>query len=714
LSAAGFPGNSFGQNQNMPAVVFVGVMGVSVMTDRKSGPAKKEQVKIEQLRERLREHNHKYYVLDEPSVPDAEYDRLFSQLKELEQRYPDLITPDSPTQRVGAQPLTGFSQVAHRLPMLSLDNVFNEEELCAFDKRVRDRLDNSMEVEYVCEPKLDGIAVSLLYEHGLLVQGATRGDGQTGENITQNIRTIATIPLKLRGANYPALLEVRGEVFMPKAGFEAFNRLAGEHGEKVFVNPRNAAAGSLRQLDPAITATRPLDIFCYGAGYVEGGQLPPCHYEVLQALGNWGLKVNPEIRKAIGPGQCQEYHDDMLAKRDQLPYEIDGLVYKVNDLESRQRVGFVSRAPRWATAYKFPAQEEITRLLDVEFQVGRTGAITPVARLEPVFVGGVTVSNATLHNMDEVERMDIRIGDSVVVYRAGDVIPKVVRVLREKRPPKARVITLPGQCPVCGSDIEKAEGEVVARCTGGLFCQAQVKEAIKHFASRKAMDIDGLGDKLVEQLVDEGMVKNVADLFQLDVAAVAGLERMGQKSAQNLIEALEKCKQTQLPRFLFALGIRETGEATALSLANHYGTLEQLMAADEASLQQVNDVGPVVAHYISVFFGQVHNLEIIERLREAGICWPDGIIRAESELPLAGQTFVLTGTLSTLTRDQAKQYLQQLGAKVSGSVSGKTSCVVAGEKAGSKLAKAESLRVKVINEQELIDMMCGHGVDVGQ
>lgn len=667
---------------------------------------------IEQLRAELREHNYRYYVLDNPSVPDAEYDRLFRQLQQLEREHPELITADSPTQRVGDRPLDEFAEVQHRVPMLSLDNVFNEEELIAFDRRVRERLETEDEIEYVCEPKLDGLAVSVRYEHGVLVQGATRGDGQTGEDITQNIRTIHSLPLKLHGSGYPATLEVRGEVFMPKAGFDEMNRRAAEKGEKVFVNPRNAAAGSLRQLDPRMTAQRPLDMYVYGIGHVEGGVLTDTHFGNLQLLKQWGLRINPETRLAVGAKALQQYHDEMLARRNALAYEIDGIVYKVNAIKLQKELGFVSRAPRWATAHKFPAQEEMTRLLDVEFQVGRTGAITPVARLEPVFVGGVTVSNATLHNMDEVARMDVRVGDTVIIHRAGDVIPKVAKVVLEKRPAHAQPVQLPTHCPVCGSDIIKPEGEAVARCSGGLYCPAQVKEAIKHFASRKAMDVEGLGDKLVEQLVDLGLIAHVSDLYKLTVDQVAAMERMGQKSAQNLIDALEKSKHTTLPRFLFALGIREVGEATALTLAQHFGTLENIRNASEEQLQEAPDIGPVVASRIVAFFQQPHNLDIIRALQAAGVHWTEQEPTARETGALSGKTYVLTGTLTKLTRDEAKDYLQQLGAKVAGSVSKNTDAVVAGEKAGSKLAKAESLGVAIIDEDSFIQLLNAHGIEV--
>ncbi|MCP5017022.1 MAG: NAD-dependent DNA ligase LigA [Ketobacter sp.] len=677
-------------------------------TDHQTEQTIKQQ--IDQLREQLREHNYLYYVLDEPSIPDVEYDRLFQQLKQLETAHPELISSDSPTQRVGAQPLAAFQQVQHRIPMLSLDNVFNEEELIAFDRRIRERLNVEGEIQYVCEPKLDGLAVSLLYENGVLVQAATRGDGQTGEDITMNIRTIESIPLRLRGDDYPQILEVRGEVFMPKAGFNRLNEKAIERGEKTFANPRNAAAGSLRQLDSSITRQRPLDMYCYSVGYVEGGDLADTHHGNLMRLKGWGMRVNPEIEVASGANELQSYHDRILAKRNALEYEIDGIVYKVNDLKLQRELGFVSRAPRWATAHKFPAQEELTTLLGVEFQVGRTGAITPVARLQPVFVGGVTVSNATLHNMDEVARMDVRIGDTVIVHRAGDVIPKVVKVVLERRPNDAEPVLMPSVCPVCGSDITKAEGEAVARCSGGLFCQAQVKEAIKHFASRKAMDVDGLGDKLVEQMVDQGLIAHVSDLYRLKAEQLAAMERMGDKSAHNLITALENSKSTTLPRFLFALGIREVGEATALNLANYFGNLAALKQADADALQQVPDVGPIVANHIAAFFQQDHNLEIIDALLAAGVHWQEQQAVDRDSLPLAGQTYVLTGTLTQMTRDEAKQYLLDLGAKVSGSVSKKSDAVVAGEKAGSKLSKAESLGVPVLDETAFIQLLQEHGI----
>ncbi|MFO7592571.1 MAG: NAD-dependent DNA ligase LigA [Pseudomonadota bacterium] len=658
------------------------------------------QQRVEELRRLIAHHNYRYYALDDPEIPDAEYDRLFRELQQLEQDYPDLITPDSPTQRVGAEPLKGFAEVRHAIPMLSLGNVFSEEELTDFDRRVREGLGVD-EVAYCVEPKLDGLAISIRYENGVLVRAATRGDGATGEDVTQNVRTIEAVPLKLYGEDYPEVLEVRGEVYMDKAGFEHLNQRQREKGEKTFANPRNAAAGSLRQLDSRITAQRPLTIYCYGVGVVEGAEMPGRHSEILEKLKQWGLRVCPEIRVVQGAQGCLDYYNEIGERRDSLPYEIDGVVYKVDSLARQQELGFVSRAPRWATAHKFPAQEEMTRLNDVEWQVGRTGALTPVARLEPVHVGGVMVSNATLHNPDEIARKDVRIGDTVIVRRAGDVIPEVVGMVASRRPDDTVPIETPTHCPICGSDVLQDEGEAVPRCTGGLFCSAQRKNAIKHFASRKAMDIDGLGDKLVEQLVDADLIKDVADLYALTREQLAGLERMGEKSAANLVDALEKSKATTLERFLYALGIREVGESTARTLANHFGSLDKVEQAEEAQLLEVEDVGPIVAHHIHTFFRQPHNREVIDKLIAAGVQWPDVERMQAEEQPLAGQTFVLTGSLSTFTRDEAKERLQALGAKVSGSVSKKTGVVVAGEAAGSKLAKAEQLGVEVWDEARL-------------
>lgn len=659
------------------------------------------------LKSQLHHHNHCYYVLDNPEIPDAEYDRLMRELLAIESRHPGWVTEDSPSQRVGSAPLPQFVTVQHEVPMLSLDNAFSDEDLSAFDQRIHDKLKLSAEqsIEYVCEPKLDGLAVSLLYRDGVMVRGATRGDGSNGEDITANLRTIGAIPLRLSGSSYPALLEVRGEVFMPVAGFEKLNAKAREVGEKIFVNPRNAAAGSLRQLDSRITATRPLSFFVYGVGQVAQGSLPDKHADILRALHGWGLPANPELQLVADINGCFAYYEHLAQKRDKLPYEIDGIVYKVNDLVLQKELGFVARAPRWAIARKFPAQEEITQVLDVEFQVGRTGAITPVARLAPVFVGGVTVSNATLHNMDEIARLDLRIGDTVIVRRAGDVIPQIVQVQIESRSPSVRTVQLPDHCPVCGSPVEKSEKEVVARCSGGLICAAQRKEAIKHFAQRRALDIDGLGDKLVEQLVDQELVHSPADIFQLDLATLAGLERMGEKSAQNLLKAIDAARQTSLPRFLYALGIREVGEATALALARHFGSLEALMQADSAQLQQVADIGPVVAHFVAEFFAEPRNREVIAALRQAGVQWPAIVASQSAAQPLAGKTFVLTGTLETLDRNTAKDRLVSMGAKVAGSVSVKTAAVIAGSDAGSKLAKAVKLGVPVWDEAQLLAIL---------
>lgn len=668
--------------------------------------------RVDSLRATLEDHNYYYYVLDDPRIPDAEYDRLFRELQKLEAEHPELATEDSPTRRVGSSAETSFEEVTHRLPMLSLDNAFSEDELRDFDRRVRDRLGEDGTIEYVCEPKLDGLAVSLHYENGTLTRAATRGDGYTGEDITANIRTIPSVPLKLRGSGYPDLVEVRGEVYMPRAGFEKLNERLAEQGEKTFVNPRNAAAGSLRQKKSTVTAKRPLELCAYSMAVTDETVLPETHWDSLQLVRGWGFRINPEMRKAEGVEACLDAYNELMAKRDSLPYEIDGIVFKVNRLDFQQELGFVSRAPRWAIAHKFPAQEELTVIEDVEFQVGRTGAVTPVARLKPVFVGGVTVSNATLHNMDEIRRLDVHIGDTVFIRRAGDVIPQVVKVVPEKRPAKAPMVEMPEHCPVCGSDIVQIEGEAVARCSGGLYCPAQRKEAIRHYASRKAMDIEGLGDRLIEMLVDEGMVSTVADLYRLTKFQIASLERMGDKSAANLIAAIDRSREPVLWRFLYALGIREVGEATAKGLAAHFGTLEAISEADEESLQTVPDVGPIVAGHIRSFFDQPHNQETLAALKEAGVTWQEEQVLSVDEQPLSGQTWVLTGTLSGMTRDQAKEKLEQLGAKVAGSVSKKTACVVAGEAAGSKLAKAEQLGVPVLDEEGLANLLREHGIEV--
>jgi DNA ligase (NAD+) len=593
--------------------------------------------------------------------------------------------------------------------MLSLDNAFSDDELRDFDRRVRDRLKTEDDIEYVCEPKLDGLAVSLHYEDGLLLRAATRGDGYTGEDITENIRTIPSVPLRLRGDSIPDLVEVRGEVYMPKAGFEKLNQALATKGDKTFVNPRNAAAGSLRQKKPTVTARRPLEMCAYSVALEGESAVPPTHWEGLHQVKVWGFRTNPEMRLVTGVDACLEAYDSLLEKRNALPYEIDGIVFKVNSLALQHQLGFVSRAPRWAIAQKFPAQEELTVIEGVEFQVGRTGAITPVARLKPVFVGGVTVSNATLHNMDEIHRLDVRIGDTVFVRRAGDVIPKVVKVLPERRPDNAEEVILPPECPVCHSDIVQIEGEVVARCSGGLFCPAQRKEAIRHYASRKALDIEGLGDKWIDILVDRELVSTIADLYLLKKADLTGLERMGDKSATNLINAIDQSRQPVLWKFLYALGIREVGEATAKALASSFGTLEAVSQAEEEALQAVPDVGPIVAGHIRSFFDQEHNVETLEALKKAGVQWQEEEITA-TEKPLRGETWVLTGTLSTMTRDEAKAHLETLGAKVAGSVSAKTACVVAGESAGSKLAKAEKLGVTVMDDAAFIGFLSGHGL----
>ncbi|HDU2635885.1 TPA: NAD-dependent DNA ligase LigA [Yersinia enterocolitica] len=661
---------------------------------------------INQLRTSLRHHEHLYHVLDAPEIPDAEYDRLMQQLRELEAQHPELITNDSPTQRVGAAPLDAFEQVKHEVPMLSLDNVFDEESYLAFDKRVHDRLKRADPLIFCCELKLDGLAVSLLYEDGELVRAATRGDGTTGENITANVRTIRAIPLRLQGDNIPRRVEVRGEVFMPLAGFEQLNNEARRKGGKVFANPRNAAAGSLRQLDPRITAKRPLTFFCYGVGLLEGGELPRSHIQRLMQFRAWGLPVSDRVKLCTGSEQVIAFYRQVEQDRGGLGFDIDGVVIKVDSLDLQEQLGFVARAPRWATAFKFPAQEQITQVREVEFQVGRTGAITPVARLEPVQVAGVIVSNATLHNADEIERLGLRIGDTVIVRRAGDVIPQVVGVVMDQRPQDAKEITFPEHCPVCGSDIERVEGEAVARCTGGLFCAAQRKEALKHFVSRRALDVDGMGDKIIEQLVEKQYVENPADLFTLTAGKLTGLDRMGPKSAQNLIVALEKAKQTTFARFLYALGIREVGEATAANLAAHFRNLENLRAADIEALKSVPDVGEVVAKHVVNFLGEEHNQKVIEALEKV-ITWPEPqqIIAEEIDSPFAGKTVVLTGSLTILSRDEAKDRLAALGAKVSGSVSKKTDLVIAGEAAGSKLAKAQELGITVIDEAEMIRLL---------
>lgn len=660
--------------------------------------------KVDSLRDQIRYHNYKYHALDDPEIPDAEYDRLMRELQSFEQEFPELITSDSPTQRVGDSPISAFGTVQHELPMLSLGNAFSDEELREFDRRIVDRLELQADTDltYAAEPKLDGAAVSLLYVDGVLVRGATRGDGTTGEDITHNVRTIESIPLHLLGKGYPSRLEVRGEVFMPKAGFEKYNEKARAADEKTFVNPRNAAAGSLRQLDPKLTAERPLDMYAYSVGIADGGDLPDKHSEIIDQLQEWGIKVCPERRVVRGVEGCLAFYRSLGERRSGLSYEIDGVVYKVDHLDLQKELGFVSRAPRWAIAHKFPAQEELTEVLEVEFQVGRTGAVTPVARLNPVFVGGVTVSNATLHNIDELHRKDVRVGDTVIVRRAGDVIPEVASVILNRRPKGTHQVRLPTECPVCGSHVTRETGEAVARCTGGLYCAAQRAEALKHFVSRRALDIEGLGAKLIEQLVASDRLKTPADIFLLSESELSSLDRMGEKSAANLIGAIEVSKSTTLSRFLFALGIREVGEATAASIAAHYGRLANLIEAKEEELQSVPDVGPVVASRIRDFFSEEHNLEVISKLRKCGVQWPESEpVGGSEDGPLVGKTFVITGTLPTMTRDEAKDFIKALGGKVTGSISKKTDYLVAGEKAGSKLTKANSLEIAILNEDGL-------------
>lgn len=660
--------------------------------------------KVAELRNTLNEYNYQYYVLDDPSIPDAVYDRDMQSLIALEKQYPSLQSPNSPSQKVGGEALSAFEQVTHDVPMLSLDNAFDEESLLAFEKRLKDRLKDTSSLHFSCEPKLDGLAVSILYENGELVRAATRGDGQVGENITANVRTISNVPLTLRGDAHPDRVEVRGEVFMPREGFAKLNEHQQNVGGKVFANPRNAAAGSLRQLDSKITAKRPLMFYAYSLGVVQPDNftLPTTHSERLSQLGKWGLPLCPDIDTAEGGRGCLDYYHQLLEKRDNLPYDIDGVVFKVNRIDLQAALGFVARAPRWAIAQKFPAQEEVTKLLDVEFQVGRTGAITPVARLEPVFVGGVTVSNATLHNQDEITRLGVKVGDTVVIRRAGDVIPQVVSVVDTKRTGSENDIAFPSQCPVCGSQVEKLEDEAVARCTGGLICAAQRKQALKHFASRKAFDIDGLGDKLVDQLVDADLVHSPADFFTLSLGDVVGLERMAEKSASKLLSSLEASKQTTLAKFLYALGIREVGEATAANLAAHFETLDAIRDASIEALVEVQDVGEIVATHIFNFFNESHNTDVIDALLKEGINWP-AIEKPDADnLPLEGKTCVITGTLSEMGRSDAKARLQLLGAKVAGSVSKNTDFLVAGEKAGSKLTKAQELDVEVWDEAKLI------------
>jgi DNA ligase (NAD+) len=660
------------------------------------------------LVEELNKHNHRYYVLDDPSVPDIEYDRQLRELQSIEGLYREIIALDSPSQRVGGAALSSFSQIKHALPMLSLDNAFTDTELQEFERRLKDRLNSSADIEYVCEPKLDGAAVSLLYRDGALIYGATRGDGSVGEDITANVRTIKSVPLKLHGDNIPATLEVRGEIYLPLSGFDALNAAAVLSGDKTFVNPRNAAAGSLRQLDSKITASRPLEMCAYSVGQYLADRVPETHEDMLSALRGWGFKINDHVETVKGIAACENYYQRLAERRQILPYDIDGIVYKVNSLQLQERLGFVAKAPRWAIARKFPAQEEMTQLIDVEFQVGRTGAITPVARLEPVFVGGVTVSNATLHNGDEINRLGVRIGDTVIIRRAGDVIPQIAKVVLDKRPQNALPVVFPERCPVCQSAVRRTEGEAVARCSGGLFCGAQIKEAIKHFASRKAMDIDGLGDRLVELMVDESVIFSVADLYDLNVDKLVKLERMAEKSASNLIGAIAVSKKTTLAKFLYALGIREVGEATAHTLANNFGSIELIATASADELLEIDDVGPIVARYIVNFFQNPDNLSIIQALRDAGVKWEDIDLSSLEDQPLKGQIWVLTGGMEIMSRAEAKDRLQALGAKVASSVSAKTTQVVAGPGAGSKLTKAKTLDIAVMNEQQFVNFLADY------
>jgi DNA ligase (NAD+) len=660
--------------------------------------------RMAELRDIIDYHNYRYHGLDDPVVPDAEYDRLLRELESLENQYPELITPQSPTQRVGAAPAEAFGEIVHTVPMLSLANAFEEQELVDFDRRVRERL-GVEQVEYAAETKLDGLAASIRYQDGLLVSGATRGDGTRGEDVTQNIRTIKAVPLRLRGDDVPRLLEVRGEVFMTEEGFRRLNERQARREEKPFANPRNAAAGGLRQLDPRITAERPLTMVCYGVGEVREGRLASSHTGTLARLKHWGLKVSPEVAVVQGLEGCGSYYARVLARRASLGYAIDGGVFKVNDSAEQQRLGAVSRAPRWAIAYKFPAEEALTRVRAIDVQVGRTGTLTPVARLEPVQVGGVTVTNATLHNQDEIDRKDVRIGDTVVVRRAGDVIPEVTRVVKDARRRRTRRFTLPTRCPVCDSEVIRIEGEAAARCSGGLYCPAQRKQAVRHFASRRAMDIEGLGKKLVEQLVDAGLVHSILDIYSLTEEQVAALDRMGNKSAANLVAAIARSREPTLARFLYALGIRDVGEATALGLATHFGDLDSLRAADEERLEEVPDVGLVVARQIASFFAETHNQAVLDGLVKL-LRWPLPAREHAAEAPLAGKRFVISGTLDAMPRDEAKRRLQALGAKVSGAVSRQTDYLVVGANPGSKRSKAEELEVTILDEdnfQKLID-----------
>jgi DNA ligase (NAD+) len=661
-------------------------------------------LRCQQLRQLIVQYDHEYYVLDAPSVPDSEYDRVYRELQDIERQHPDLITPDSPTQRVSGSAVNAFNSISHRQAMLSLNNAFEDSELEAFDKRVREALGQE-QVEYAVEPKFDGLAITLTYENGVFTQGATRGDGYTGEDVTHNLRTVRSIPMRLNCEQVPKLLEVRGEVLMFKRDFEKLNQAQLAKGEKLFANPRNAAAGSLRQLDAKITATRPLSFFAYGLGVADGAPALSSHSMAMDYLANLYFPVSEVRQLVMGVTGLRDYYQKIGQLRNELPFDIDGVVYKVNQFNQQNELGFVSRAPRWAIAHKFPAQEALTVVEDINVQVGRTGAITPVARLAPVFVGGVTVTNATLHNEDEVRRKDVHIGDTVSVRRAGDVIPEVVSVVLERRPADARRFEMPTTCPECGSHILKQADEAVARCTGGLFCPAQRKQAITHFASRRAMDIEGLGEKLVDQLVEANLVHTLADIYQLNLETLSNLDRMATKSAQNILDALDNSKKTTLARFIYALGMRNVGEATAKDLAKHFGNLSALMQADTASLLTVNDVGPVVAESISNFLGEQHNQEVIRALQQAGITWPETEGKQLATGHLLGKTFVLTGTLSTLSRDAAKEMIEAVGGKVSGSVSKKTDFVVAGSDAGSKLDKAQELGLVILDEAGLLALL---------
>ncbi len=658
--------------------------------------------RVKKLHEIINRHNYHYYVLDEPSVPDAEYDRLMQELTVIENKFPELRISNSPTQRVGVAPLDSFPEIKHEVPMLSLGNVFDDEGITTFDQRIREKLGENS-IEYVAETKLDGLAVSILYEDGQFVRAATRGDGTTGEDVTLNIKTIKSIPLSLLTEEYPQKVEVRGEVFMTHDGFKQLNDRQREKKGRLFVNPRNAAAGSLRQLDSRITAERQLNFFAYGVGIIEGDMLPESHAELLLKLKTWGVPVSSEIKLVSKLTECFEFYKDIGNRRSSLGYDIDGVVFKVNRLDQQDVMGAISRAPRWAIAYKFLPEEELTEILDIEIQVGRTGALTPVARLKPVFVGGVTITNATLHNEDELKRKDVRVGDAVIVRRAGDVIPEVLKVVVERRPDNAEIFKMPLSCPICGSDIEKEEDEAVMRCSGGLYCSAQQIQAIIHFASRRAMNVDGLGDKLIEQLVEKKLINNVADLYEVTREQLTGLERMAEKSAANIIDALDKSKETTLDRFLYALGIREVGDATARSLAKHFGDLSKIQSATWERLQEVTDVGPIVAKHIVTFFLQSHNQKIINDLLTAGVHWPNVEIRTGQ--PLQGKIFVITGTLEAMKRDEARQHLLGLGAKVSGSVSKKTDYVIAGNEPGSKVEKAQQFDVEILDEAALLSLI---------